>query len=98
MPPISEQLNLPYEFRTSSETKYKLQLRLCGRRLCHRRGRQGKGHQFARSSRLKNNNQEYEALLYRAGFRLKVALPREMALLNLVRKAIERGAHVIELS
>ncbi|MGI6089896.1 MAG: pilus assembly protein PilM [Saccharofermentanales bacterium] len=96
MPPISEKqlrLNLPYEFRDfvgNESINYNYDYAVEG----YATDEDGKvtAISLLAAAASKTTIKEYEALLYRAGFRLKVALPREMALLNLVRKAIERGA------
>ena len=102
MPPISEKqlrLNLPYEFRDfvgNESINYNYDYAVEG----YATDEDGKVKAISllAAAASKTTIKEYEALLYRAGFKLKVALPREMALLNLVRKAIERELAVIELS
>ncbi len=97
MPPISEKqlrLNLPYEFRDfvgNESINYNYDYAVEG----YVTDEDGKvtAVSLLAAAASKITIKEYEDLLYRAGFRLKVALPREMALLNLVRKAIEREAY-----
>ncbi|NLL91047.1 MAG: pilus assembly protein PilM [Ruminococcaceae bacterium] len=97
MPPISEKqlrLNLPYEFRDfvgNESVNYNFDYAVEG----YVKDEYGEvtavGLLAAAAS--KKTIKEYEDLLYRAGFRLKVALPREMALLNVIRAAVEREAY-----
>ena len=96
MPAISEKqlrLNLPYEFRDfvgNESMNYNYDYAVED----YVTDEDGKvtAIRLLAASASKQTIKEYEDLLNRAGFRLKVALPREMALLNLVKKAIERGA------
>lgn len=102
MPPISEKqlrLNLPYEFRDfvgNESINYNYDYAVEG----YVTDEDGKvtAISLLAAAASKKTIKEYEDLLYRAGFRLKVALPREMALLNLVRKAIEKGAYGVRTS
>jgi len=96
MPPISEKqlrLNLPYEFRDfvgNESINYNYDYAVEG----YVTDEDGKvtAVRLLAAAASKQTIKEYENLLHRAGFKLKLALPREMALLNLVRKAIEKGA------
>lgn len=97
MPPISEKqlrLNLPYEFRDfvgNESINYNYDYAVEG----YVTDEEGEitAISLLAAAASKKTIQEYEDLLYRAGFRLKLALPREMALLNLIRKAVERDAY-----
>jgi len=97
MPPISEKqlrLNLPYEFRDfvgNESINYNYDYAVED----YVKDEDGKviAVSLFAAAASKKTIKEYEDLLYRAGFRLKVALPREMALLKLVRRAIEREGY-----
>ncbi len=97
MPSISEKqlrLNLPYEFRDfvgNESINYNYDYAVED----YVQDEDGKvtAISLLAAAASKKTIKEYEDLLYRAGFKLKVALPREMALLKLVRKAIEREGY-----
>jgi type IV pilus assembly protein PilM len=97
MPPISEKqlrLNLPYEFRDfvgNESINYNYDYAVEG--YVTEEDGEVTAISLLAAAASKKTIQEYEDLLYRAGFRLKLALPREMALLNLIRNAIEREAY-----
>jgi type IV pilus assembly protein PilM len=96
MPPVSEKqlkLNLPYEFKDfvgNESINYNYDYAVEG----YVKDEDGRvtAISLLAAATSKITIKEYENLLYRAGFRIKVALPREMALLNLVRSAVKKDA------
>ncbi len=96
MPPITERqlrLNLPYEFRDfvgNESVKYNYDYAVDG----YEKDDKGNvtGINLLAAAASKDAIKRYEQILARAGFSLKVAVPREMAIINLIRYAISRGA------
>lgn len=97
MPPINEKqlkLNLPYEFKDfigNESVNYNYDYVVDD----YIKDEEGKvtAVSLLAAAVSKKTIKEYDELLYRAGLRIKVALPREMAVLNLVRNAVEKEAY-----
>lgn len=97
MPPMSEaelKLNLPYEFRDfvgDNEKDYFYDYAMD--EILYDREDNPVSMKLFAGAALKETIAEMEKLMKMAGLKLKVAIPRDMSLINLFRNAIDEGAY-----